>query len=377
MKRIVVLALLLGLVSLVVCGCGGEPTPTLEPTDLPPTATSPAVTQELKVCFIHNSFVGDMGWSYAHDRGRQYLEENVDGVTTAYVENVPDASPDVPKIVTDFANQGCQLIIGTSFGYADGLKEAAVKHPELTFQNFDYTHLAPNVGLHRVRTDQGMYLAGLVAGKITESNTIGVVGTFPIPQIVRQINAFALGAQAANPEATVKVVWLNSWYDPPKETEAAAGLIAVGADVVAHQTSSPSIIQEAEKQGAFSIGFQNDQGEFGPEYHLTDVTYEWGPLYAILAEAVIDGTWQSEDRWFGLAEGAIGLSPLGPAVPEDVHQLVEEKHQQIISGELQVFQGPVKDQEGNVRVPEGQALSLDDLLTVDWFVEGVEGTIAE
>lgn len=336
-----------------------------------------AAAEEMEVCFVHNSFVDDQGWSFAHDRGRQYLEANLDGVTTSYVDEVFDTGGvDAAKVFQDLATQGCDLIFGTSFGYNDPIMQVAENNPDVIFQNYDQYLLTDNVGSFRLATHQGFYINGLVAGMMTEANVIGVVATFPIPQIVRETNAFALGVQAANPDAITKVVWLNSWYDPAREKEAAEGLISAGADVVQGMASSPSVIQAAEENGVYSLGFENDQSEFGPEYYLTSLVFEWGPAYVDMTQSVMDGTWEPDELWYGLEEGTMVPGTFGPAVTDDVIQAVEDATAAMIAGDLEVFAGPITDQEGNVRIPEGETMSIEDMLAIDWFIEGIEGSVS-
>lgn len=335
-------------------------------------------SEELKVCFVNNTTINDQGWSFSHDQGRLYLEENMEGVTTSYVDEVYDTGGvDAAKVFQDLVTQGCEVIFGTSFGYNDAVAEVAEKNPGVEFLNYDQFKLAENIASYRLKADEGLYLTGILAGMATEEDLIGVVGTFPIPQLVREINGFAMGVKSVNPDATIKVVWLNSWYDPARSKEAAEGLMNAGADVIQQFTTSAAAVQAAEEEGVLALGYQVDQSEFAPEYLLTSMLYHWGPVYEDLTTMIKAGNWESGQYWYGLAEEAVGVGSYGPKVTDEMKAKVEEAQAQIVSGELEVFEGPIKDQSGEVRVPEGEALTLDELLEIDWLVEGIEGTVSE
>ena len=373
------LALLLVAV-FVVSACG--PAATEEPAEVESPAAEEASeeteSEELKVCFVNNTTINDQGWSFSHNQGRLYLEENVEGVTTSYVDEVYDTGGvDAAKVYQDLVTQGCEVIFGTSFGYNDAVVQVAEKNPEVLFLNYDQFKLAENVASYRLKADEGLYLTGIMAGLATEEDLIGVVGTFPIPQLVREINGFAMGVQSVNPDATVKVVWLNSWYDPARAKEAAEGLINAGADVVQQFTTSAAAVQAAEEAEVLALGYQVDQSEFAPDYLLTSMLYHWGPVYADLVKMIQNGNWESGEYWYGLADEAVGLGTYGPKVTSEMETAVADAKEGIVSGELEVFEGPIKDQDGEIRVPEGETLSLEGQLQMDWFVENVEGTVSE
>jgi basic membrane protein A len=366
----VALALMLSL------GACATQAPTQEAPPAAPEQAAPA--EELSVCFVNNTTINDQGWSYAHDLGRQYLEANLEGVTTSYVDEVYDTGgTDAAKVFQDLATQGCNFVVGTSFGYNDAIFEVAGRNPDVNFTNYDQYKLAENQGSFRLHAHEGLYLDGILAGMATKSNIVGVVGTFPIPQLLREINGFAQGVFSVNPEATVKVVWLNSWYDPPREKEAAEGLIAAGADVVQQFATSSATVQAAEEAGVYGLGYQVDSLSFAPNYLLTSMLYHWGPVYVDMAQRALDGTWTPEELWYGLADGAVGLGPYGPAVTDEMRAAVEAAQSGIISGDLQVFAGPLYDQAGTQRAPEGQTLTNADLLQMDWLLQGVEGTVSQ
>lgn len=365
---------------LVACAQPATETPAVEEAEpTAPQAEEPAATdEELSVCFVNNTTVNDQGWSYAHDQGRQYLEANLDGITTSYVDEVYDTGGvDAAKVFQDLATQGCDLIYGTSFGYNDAIFDVGEKNPDVIFMNYDQYKLAENVGSFRLAADEGLYLNGILAGMATDANNIGVVGTFPIPQLIRELNGFARGVFSVNPDATVRVVWLNSWYDPPRAKEAAEGLISAGSDVIQQFTTSAAAVQAAEEAGVYALGYQVDQTEFAPNYLLTSMLYNWGPVYVDITKSALEGNWVSTELWYGLADGAVGPGPYGPAVTDEMKQAVETAKAAIISGDLAVFEGPINDQDGNLRVPAGEVLTLEDLLQMDWLIEGIEGKVSE
>lgn len=232
-----------------------------------------------------------------------------------------------------------------------------------------------NVGTYVARFYEGRYLAGIVAGKMTKSNVAGYVAAFPIPEVLRGINAFTLGMRSINPEATVKVIWVNSWFDPGREREAADVLIAQGADVVTHHTDSTAVVQAAEEAGIWSIGYHSDMSKYGPKSHLTAATHHWGNFYSKVAEDVLAGNWESNDVWWGMKEDTIRLAPLNPAIPADTKAYVLEKEMGIKDGALHPFQGPIRNQDGEEVVAAGAVIGDKELATMEWYVEGVEGKL--
>ncbi len=334
-----------------------------------------AGAEPLKVGFVYVSPIGDAGWTYQHELGRRELEAALgDKVKTSFVESVPEGA-DAERVIRKFAASGYGLIFTTSFGYMNPTIKVAKQFPNVVFEHATGYKTAKNVGTYVARFYEGRYLTGIVAGKMTKSNIIGYVAAFPIPEVVRGIDAFTLGLRSVNPKAEVRVIWVNSWYDPGKEREAAETLIAQGADVITQHTDSTAPVQAAEDKGVFAIGYHSDMSKYGPKAHLTATTHHWGKFYTRVAQQVIDGTWKSTQVWGGIAEGMIKLAPFGPAVPEDVRKLVTAKQAEIAAGRLHPFAGPVKDQAGNVKVPAGQTMSDGDLLGLDWYVEGVVGKL--
>ncbi|MCF8480080.1 MAG: BMP family ABC transporter substrate-binding protein [Rhodospirillum sp.] len=329
----------------------------------------------VKVGFIYVGPVGDHGWSYQHDQGRQALQEALgDQVETSFVESVQEGA-DAERVIRQFAANGFDLVFTTSFGFMNPTLKVAQQFPDVKFEHATGYKRADNLATYAARFYEGRYVIGTIAGMMTKSNTVGYIASFPIPEVVRGIDAFTLGMQAVNPKATVKVIWVNSWYDPGKEREAAETLIAQGADILSQHTDSPAPIQVAEEKGVHAFGQASDMSRFGPKAHLTAIVDNWRDYYIARTKAVIDGTWTSEDTWGGLASDMVHISEYNSEVPEDVVAKAEEVREAIIAGTLHPFAGPIKNQAGEVVVPEGETLSDEKLLSMDWYVEGVQGEL--
>lgn len=332
---------------------------------------SQAMAKEINVGFVYVSPIGDAGWSYAHDQGRLALED-MDGVKTSFVEAVAEG-PDSERVMLNMARKGFDVIFATSFGYMDPMLKVAKQFPEATFMHCSGFKTADNMGNYFGRMYQARYLSGMVAGAMTKSNIIGYAAAFPIPEVIRGINAFALGAQSVNPDATVRVVWTKTWYDPATEKEAAKSLLDVGADVIAQHQDSPGPQEAAQDKGVYSIGYNSDMSQFAPDSHLTAPIWNWGPFYKDVVKQVQAGTWKAESVWPGLADGIVDLAPMSDMVPKDLQDKVMAKKEAIKGGE-KVFVGPLKDQKGVEKVAAGTAMSDGDLLGMTWFVQGVIGT---
>jgi basic membrane protein A and related proteins len=328
--------------------------------------------KEMKVGFVYVSPIGDAGWSYAHDMGRQAVEE-LDGVTTSYVEAVPEG-PDAERVIQNMARKDYDIVFATSFGYMDPMLKVAKQFPKTVFMHCSGFKTAENMGNYFGRMYQARFLSGMVAGAMTKSNTIGYVAAFPIPEVIRGINAFTLGAQSVNEEATVRVVWTKTWYDPATEKEAAKSLLDVGADVIAQHQDSPGPQEAAQEKGVYSIGYNSDMTAFAPKAHLTAPIWNWGPYYQSVVKSVQDGTWKSGSAWPGMETGIVDLAPFGEMVPQEIRQMVNAKKAEIASGDTDVFVGPIKDQQGKVRIADGAQADDKSLLGMTWFVEGVIGT---
>lgn len=358
-------AVLMLTVALLVSGCGSKKE----------EAKAPAGDAEkLKVAFMYVGPVGDAGWTYAHDEGRKYLEKQLPYVKSTFVESVPEGA-DSERVLTQLAEQGNKVIFATSFGYMDPTINVAKKYPDVVFMHCSGFKTDKNVGTYFGRIYQARYLSGIVAGKMTKSNKIGYVAAFPIPEVVRGINAFTQGVRSVNPNAKVKVVWTNTWYDPAAEKEAGKTLLDAGSDVVAQHQDTPGPMQAAEEKGKYGIGYNTDMSKYAPKAVLTSAVWNWGPFYVNTVKSIKEKTWKSEQYWGPMSDKIVDIAPFGPMVPDDVKKIVEDKKQLILSGKWDVFTGPVKDQSGTVKVAEGQKMTDQDMLSFDWFVEGVEGTI--
>lgn len=330
---------------------------------------------ELKVGFVYVSPVGEAGWTYQHDLGRIEMEEAFKGrVKTKYIENVPEGA-EVERVLRDLAKSGYDLIFSTSFGYMNPTLKVAKQFPDKYFEHATGYKLAENMSNYMPRLYEGRYLTGIVAGKMTNSNILGYIAAFPIPEVLRGINAYLLGARSVNPQANVKVIWVNSWFDPGKEREATDALIAQGADIITHHTDSTAPALTAEEKKAFVIAYHSDMSDYAPNYQLTAVTHNWGKYYIDEAQKVLDGTWTSQTVWGGMKEGMIDIAPFNEKVPATLASLVEFQKRAIKEDRLHPFHGPIKDSKNHTRLTEGSVMSDEDLKSMDYYVEGVLGSI--
>jgi len=341
---------------------GGSPPPVAE-VELP------------KVAFVYVGPTGDLGWTYAHDQGRLYLEREL-GVETAYSELVAEG-PDANRVVRDYAQKGYDIVFATSFGYMDDVIEVAAEYPDSIFEHCTGYKTAENVGIYDGRGYMGWYLAGIAAGKVTKSGVLGYIAPYPIPEVVRNMNAFALGARSVNPDAELHLVWIFTWVDPVKEREAAQALLDLGCDVIARESDSTEPDKLAEENGIYAIGYNAYVPDVAPNALLTAPIWNWGVFYKQAVLDVINGTWTNTPVWWGIAEGLLDLAPFGPAVPDDAKALIEQKKQEIIAGTFDVFVGPIKDNSGELRVADGVTMSDEEKLVFDWLVEGIVGSIPQ
>jgi simple sugar transport system substrate-binding protein len=333
--------------------------------------------EDLKVGFVYVSPVGDAGWTYQHDLARLAIEEEFgDRISTTIIESVPEGA-DAERVIRQLAAEGHGLIFTTSFGYMNPTIKVARQFPDVVFAHASGYKRADNVSTYLARFYEGRYLTGVTAGSVTESNVIGYVAAFPIPEVVRGINAFTRGVRSVNPDAEIRVVWISAWYDPGKEREGAETLIAQGADVVTQHTDSTAIVQAAQDRGVHAIGYHSDMSRYGAEAHLTASTHVWDSYYVEMVNSVLAGSAESTDTWGGVAAGMVELAPFGPAVSEEVRAHVLEVQAAIASGELHPFAGPVIDNEGTERVPAGSNITDEELLTMDYYVEGVTGRLPQ
>ncbi len=326
-----------------------------------------------KVAFVYVGPTGDLGWTYAHDQGRLYIEKEL-GVETAYKELVAEG-PDATRVIRDFAEKGYKVIFATSFGYMDSVIEVAAEYPDTVFEHATGYKMADNVGIYDGRGYQGWYLAGMVAGKMTRNNILGYVAPYPIPEVVRNMNAFTLGARSVNPKAEVHPVWIFTWVDPPKEREAAQALLDLGADVIARESDSTEPDKLAQESKVYAVGYNAYVPDVAPDALLTAPVWNWGVVYKKVVEDVMAGTWKPQDIWWGMKEGLLELAPYGKMVPDDVKALVEAKKAEIVAGTFDVFVGPIKDNKGQERVAAGQVMTDEEKRAFDWLVEGVVGEI--
>ena len=358
-KQLSLLVVALLTVSLVLAGCGGG-TP----------APAPDQEQEVVVGFIYVGPIGDGGWTYAHNEGRLFLENEL-GVRTLFAESVPEDEQSVINAITDMIDQGANVIFGTSFGFMDGMERISADYPEVAFLHCSGYKTTDNMGNYFGRMYEPRYLSGIVAGLKTETNNIGYVAAFEIPEVVRGINAFTLGVQSVNPDAMVNVRWTQTWYNPATEKEAAIALLDAGADVIAMHQDTAGPLQAAEEAGAFAIGYHTVMESYAPDAYMTSPIWNFGPYYVEQVQKVIDGTWAPEVYWGGMNDGIIALAPLTELAPAEAFTLVTEAEAAIKSGEMHPFAGPIYDNTGELRVEEGQTMTDGEMLSFDWFVQGV------
>lgn len=326
-----------------------------------------------KFGYLYIGPVGDAGFTYMHEKGREYMHEKLPELPkSTIVESVPEG-PDSLRTIEMLIRRGHNVIVGNSFGYMDYLVEAAKKHPDVYFMHCSGYKSAPNMGTYFGRMYQARYLSGMAAGAMGDK--IGFVGSFPIPEVVRAINAFTLGARAVNPKATVQVVWIYSWLDPGKEKEATKALIDSGCKVIGMHADTGATPQTCEESDVYVVGYNNDMRKFAPKMCLTSAVWNWGIAYAATAEAINNGTWTNDPIWWGLDKGMVDITDFGPAVPEETRNAIMAVRDEIKSGDLHIFTGPIKDQKGELKIPGGKQMSDGELLGMDWFVEGVEGSI--
>ncbi|MGE4527455.1 MAG: BMP family ABC transporter substrate-binding protein [Rhodospirillaceae bacterium] len=336
-------------------------------------AGSAFAAEPLKVGFVYVGPIGDYGYSHQHNEGRLAVEKHFgDKVKTTYVENVPEGA-DAERVIRQLAQTGHQLIFTTSFGFMNPTAKVAKQFPKVKFEHATGYLRGPNLATYMARFYEGRYAAGVAAGRLTKSNKLGYIASFPIPEVVRGANAFTLGAKSVNPKAEVRVVWVNSWYDPGKEREAAEALIAQGVDVISQHTDSAAPVQAADEKGVWAIGQASDMSRFGPRSHLTAIVDDWSGYYIARVQAVMDGTWKSTDTWRGFDAGMVRLAPFNPAVPAAVKAEALKVEDEIKTHKLHPFTGPIKDQSGKERVAPGKVMADADLLKMNWFVQGVIG----
>lgn len=363
--------------ALALAACGKqEPASPSTTTPAPQAAAEqPAANKPLKIAFAYVGPVGDGGWSFSHDNGRKALEAAMgDKIVTTFVESVPE-SADAERVLRGFAADGNDLIFGTTFGYMEPMARIAPDFPNVKFEHATGYKTGPNLATYDSRTYEGAYMAGVIAGGMTKNNVLGIVGSVPIPEVIRNINSFTLGAQSVNPNVTTKVVWVNEWFSPPKETEAATSLINNGADILFQNTDSPAVLKTAEEKGIRAFGWNSDMTAYGPKAHLGSAVINWGPYYIKTTESVLDGTWKSKHDWMGVKEGIIDLVSLADDVPAATKERLDHVRAGLKDDSFHIWQGPIFDQDGKEVLAEGQVADDAFLRGINFYVKGVDGKV--
>jgi simple sugar transport system substrate-binding protein len=325
------------------------------------------------VGFVYVSPIGDAGWTYQHDLGRLQLEQET-GVTTSYVENVAEGA-DAERVIREMAKRGDIVVFATSFGYMNYALKVSKTFPNTAFVHATGYKLGKNMSLVNARFYEGRYLTGVIAGEMTETNVLGYVAAFPIPEVLQGINAFIKGARSVNPKAELRVIWVNSWYDPGKERQAAMTLMSQGVDVITQHTDSTAVVQAAEEQGKYAFGYHSDMAKYGPKAHLTATTHLWGDYYVKTVKEVQAGTWKPTNIWGGYKEGMVKLAPLNDAIPEELRNRIMDMEKQMADGSLHAFAGPVVNQAGETIVPAGSNMTDKQLSSMNYYLEGVVSKI--
>ncbi len=331
----------------------------------------------MKVGFVYVGPVGDFGWSYEHDQGRQAIEAHFgDKVETTFVESVPEGA-DAERVIRQMAQSGHDLIFTTSFGYMNPTLKVAAQFPDVKFEHATGYQRSDNVSTYSGRFYEGRTVLGHIAGHMTETNTIGYIASFPIPEVVRGINSAYLAAAKVNPDVEFKIVWVNTWFDPGKEADAANALIEQGADVIMQHTDSPAAMTIAEEKGIYAFGQASDMKEFGPNARLSSIIDNWAPYYIARTQAVIDGTWESTDTWDGIAPGMTQIGEFSDKIPEEIRAEAQAIADAIAAGEMHSFTGPVNKQDGTPWLAEGETADDGTLLGMNFYVEGITGDLPQ
>jgi simple sugar transport system substrate-binding protein len=355
----------------LLAGCGQSS----QGNQAAPASAAASAPSPLKVGFFYVGPVGDGGWSYAHDNARKALEQEFGGkIVTTYVENVNEG-PDAERVIRDLVQQGDTLIFGTSFGFMESMAKVAADTPQVKFEHATGYKSAANLGTYDARTYEGAYMAGVVAGKMSQSGVLGVVGSVPIPEVIRNIDSFTLGAQVFNPKIKVRVVWVGDWHNPPKETEAATALINGGADVLMQNTDSPAVLKTAEALGKRAFGWDSDMTAYGPKAHLGSAVINWQPFYKKATQDALDGTWQSGQFWWGVKEGAIDFVSVAGDVPQEVKDKLSAIKSGLRDGSTVIWKGPLNSNAGKAMLAPDQVADDNFLHGINFYVAGVEGKL--
>ena len=372
LRSLLKLAVVGAAASVALVGCGKKE----EPPAAAPAAAAPAAKPEpLKIAFAYVGPVGDGGWTFAHDNARKALEKEYgDKIATSFVENVPE-SADAERVIRDMASQGNKVIFGTTFGYMETMMKLAPEFKDVKFEHATGYKTAENMRTYDSRTYEGAYMNGVIAGSMTKSNVIGVVASVPIPEVIRNINSFTMGAQSVNPKIKTKVVWVNEWFNPPKETEAATSLINAGADVLMQNTDSPAVLKTAEEKGKRAFGWDSDMTAYGPKAHLASAVINWAPYYIKATKDALEGTWTTGGVWWGVKEGAIDVVSIAEDVPAETKAKVDAIKAGLKDGSFSIWKGPLLDNTGKTILKKDEVADDKFLSGVKFYVKGVDGTV--
>ncbi|WP_438466261.1 BMP family ABC transporter substrate-binding protein [Marinomonas sp. PE14-40] len=328
--------------------------------------------EPFKVGFVYVGPIGDHGWSYEHNRGREELQSFFgDKIETTFVENVPEGA-DAQRVITQLAKAGNDLIFTTSFGFMNPTLKVSKRFKKTTFEHATGYKRSKNMGTYALRTYEGRYVSGVAAGMLTKTNTIGYIASFPIPEVFRDINAVYMGAKTVNPDIDIKIVWVNTWYDPGKETDAANALIDQGVDIMLQHTDSPAPLIAAQKRGIKGIGQASDMSHFAPDAHIFSIRDNWFPYYLKTTQAVMNGTYKPQDFWGGFKDDMLNVSSINTNLPIEVRAKIDETYNAIRSGEFKPFTGPIKDNSGKLVIEANHTLTDKELSQVNWYVEGIK-----
>jgi simple sugar transport system substrate-binding protein len=370
-RRWIHLTALTAISAAVLVGCGKK--------EEPKQAEAPKAemkAEPLKIAFAYVGPVGDGGWTFAHDNARKALEKEFgDKIQTSFVENVPE-SADAERVIRDMVGQGNKLVFGTTFGYMEPMLKVAADHKDVKFEHATGYKQADNMRTYDSRTYEGAYMAGVIAGKMTKSNTLGVVASIPIPEVIRNINSFTLGAQSSNPKVKTKVVWVNEWFNPPKETEAATSLINGGADILFQNTDSPAVLKTAQDKGKRAFGWDSDMTAYGPKAHLASAVINWTPYYIKATREALEGKWTGGGHtWSGVKDGAIDIVSIADDVPADTKAKVDEVKKGLKDGSFAIWKGPLADNTGKEVLKKDEVADDKFLSGINFYVKGVEGKV--
>ena len=373
-RSLLKIAALTAVASAALLGCGKKEAPA-PAAPAPAAAASAPKAEPLKIAFAYVGPVGDGGWSFAHDNGRKALEKEFgDKIKTSFVESVPE-SADAERVIRDMVGQGNKLVFGTTFGYMETMLKVAADSKDVKFEHATGYKQAENMRTYDSRTYEGAYMAGVIAGKMTKSNTLGVVASVPIPEVIRNINSFTMGAQSSNPKVKTKVVWVNEWFNPPKETEAATSLINGGADVLFQNTDSPAVLKTAQDKGKRAFGWDSDMTAYGPKAHLASSVINWGPYYIKATKDALEGKWATGQSWWGVKEGAIDIVSIAEDVPAETKAKVEAVKAGLKDGSFVIWKGPIVDNTGKEQLAKDAVADDKFLGGLGFYVKGVEGKI--